>query len=157
MIGIISRTLVDLYTGYLAERISQQNYDKKLEAVCTQSRLVFASVNVHERDVTETSYEIVPPVAKANSFNGIVDDELDFDSERMTFMVTRMICTACCDIGVERIRSLPVPKALWWRNDAKIPDGCPICHKILYTKGKTRYPLHSSPLSDDAFDGSWEP
>lgn len=133
----MSGTLAELYTLYLKEapRLAP---DPPTEQ---RANIVPTSVLMHERDAMATEYKISSPQHHMLYYDE--DDEDDehtpeIDGAVAFFVITRNPCMKPCCIfaGKERAKELPVPSALRWRNDAKIPDACPVCHKVLFLKNK---------------------
>lgn len=76
--------------------------------------------------------------------------------DEITLIVSRSVCSTCCKITDEEMKDLPAPEELWWKNDIKTPDDCPICHKVLFHKGgpSPKRPmvipmLPTAPMDDD--------
>jgi hypothetical protein len=92
-------------------------------------------VTVHEADLDAKSYRVRPPV----SDGGDPSDSEDADTEavpvkeRKIYFMTRMRCTHCAsdnsrsDVG-------ELPEYITWGDEKNVPDGCPICRKVLFKK-----------------------
>jgi hypothetical protein len=54
---------------------------------------------------------------------------------KVILIITRSLCTSsCCRFSDKEAAKLNSPTSLWWKNDRKVPDDCPICHKVLFHK-----------------------
>lgn len=136
-----SKTLAVVYAQYLE---SPRN-------ACSLQRIpqvMLTSVLVHERDAKAGIHEIPRPKIPA------VCDDSDNDDSRfgrpdltwLMFVVTRRLCmSSCCTIvRTERVKELLVPNALRWRTHMKVPDACPVCHKVLFLKTRRNHGQHTS-------------
>ncbi|KAH9863091.1 hypothetical protein IAQ61_009368 [Plenodomus lingam] len=168
----MSSALAELYARYIKET-SERGPSLRMHR---RPNLVSVSVRVHERDAMASEYKIPSPRPHPSYYNNEDEDEdeeeeekdedddqkLDNDLSMLFFVITRTPCMSpCCVVaGKERTKRLPVPRAVRWRNDEKVPDGCPVCHKVLFLKSEADHRGYiSAPGNYDgwlAFAGSDE-
>lgn len=70
-----------------------------------------------------------------------MDDEDDVDHEatakeiaKSTMIVVRSYCHSCLPDESDA----PIPTELTWKPLEKVPDDCPLCHKILFKKASAQ-------------------
>jgi hypothetical protein len=76
---------------------------------------------------------------------------------KITLVITRTFCSSCCQISDKEAADLETPTKLWWKNDRKVPDDCPICYKILFHKGiqpPRRSQLENIETDEESEDGA---
>ncbi|KAH7402889.1 hypothetical protein BKA66DRAFT_564777 [Pyrenochaeta sp. MPI-SDFR-AT-0127] len=133
--ALLARKLAVIYASFQAST-SSTNLDK-FETPSKPSHLVHASMVVHTKDLLGTSYEINPPgLVYVLVGNELEEHELELDTQTLVPIIVRSICNECCEISEEAAREVSIPESLWWRNDVNTPDDCPLCHKILFKKGR---------------------
>ncbi|KAF1842279.1 uncharacterized protein K460DRAFT_398304 [Cucurbitaria berberidis CBS 394.84] len=127
--NLLAQKLAGIFTAFS----KQQNSSLKCkEAPIHRTATVKVSVVVHTQDIVKTSYKIAPPLTSILFYDKNSQDTVD--TEKFTWIVIRSTCQKCCKIKEEDAKDLPTPEELWWSNDAKTPDDCPLCHKILFKK-----------------------
>lgn len=99
-----------------------------------------AFISIHAGKPPSSSYDIVTP----RNWRDPEYDESDEDEEddadtfvkKTNFLVYRRACDLCCrgkhDDKSLDMENLPAIEMLSWRETRQIPDGCPLCHKVLF-------------------------
>lgn len=113
------------------------------------TEFVHTSAVIHKQSIKATSYQIETPHMFRNSSDESEDDMSTPDVEATTFVINRSLCMKNCDIDEEDAKDLPNPKFLWWKDGQKVPDACPICHKVLFKSGRAKYNDPWTPMIAD--------
>ncbi|CAN9468462.1 unnamed protein product [Alternaria alternata] len=121
-----------------------------------------AHISVHKKNPKQSSFRIESlDRFLAHSLHEATGDDSDAEDEksdhvsdallsRLFPIISRKMCEHCCTEQTTVPSSVPVPTSLWWKDSRKIPDDCPICHKILFHKD---HPFQPSPKSDCEITG----
>jgi hypothetical protein len=121
-----------------------------------------AHISVHKKNPKQSSFRIESldrflahsPHEATGDDSDAGDEKSDHVSDallsRLFPIISRKMCEHCCTEQTTVPSSVPVPTSLWWKDSRKIPDDCPICHKILFHKD---HPFQPSPKSDCEITG----
>jgi hypothetical protein len=87
-------------------------------------------VRIHKHTMADTSHVITPPWVPDH----LEEEEVDEDTTtsgiaKSIFVVERTYCNKCID-GTKSTAA--TPSELTWKSRDKIPDDCPLCHKVLF-------------------------
>lgn len=153
--------LAQVYSDYLKCCITPEVLGDQETAV-ERRYLIPTDIYVHKRNAQQSSYQVesldryVSLAFQQDNEGSDTDHDEDFLPDSVQFrklfpVIIRKICTDCC-ITSTQIGStltppgppliptpLTNPTSLWWRNTPKIPDGCPICHRVLFRKDNARH------------------
>ncbi|KAL1796165.1 hypothetical protein ACET3X_004705 [Alternaria dauci] len=136
-----------IYSEYLKQRAATEEPEETETTL--QQYFVNARIRVHKKNSKQSSFRIESlDRYVAHILQGLEDDDSDAGDEesntqndvllRSLFpIITRKMCEACCTEDSTVPSSVPVPTSLWWKDSRKIPDDCPICHKVLFHKGNS--------------------
>lgn len=132
VINLLAWKMAKIYAEFCKFCKENMNAGHKYAEPTRRSWLFHISINVHSYDMAKTSYEVPPGLARSLVFEH--DEDANY-FDKATWIVIRSLCTDCCMLENMDAKFPSAPKALWWRSDAKTPDSCPLCHKILFEKG----------------------
>jgi hypothetical protein len=117
---------------------------------------VDAHISIHKKNPRQVSFRIGSlDQFLAHSQDDAASDDSDAEDEdsdhvsgtllsRLFPIISRKMCEHCCTEHTTVPSSIPVPTSLWWKDSRKIPDDCPICHKVLFHKAHLFQPSRNS-------------
>jgi hypothetical protein len=143
-IAALARRLRKLYRSYLAEKpVSQDAKEESTIPENDEPDICTAAVEMHKDNSKWASLMIQHPDTGHAGFNSESDDGNDddemIDYTRKTFVISRKSCNNCYKSKKE-MKSWVAPKSIFWKNDDKMPDDCPLCHKVLFNKDQAGSP-----------------
>jgi len=101
----------------------------------TLTNVISVSAVVHEVDLGAKGYKVPMPYVLAA--NPDISDDEDTDNasndERRVFFLTRTRCTKCATSDTT-LDFYELPEYITWTDIKNVPDGCPICQKVLFKK-----------------------
>jgi hypothetical protein len=109
----------------------------------TFTNIVNVLATVHDRDLDSRGYNVAMPYLLGGNPDDS-DDESSEDpliEERKTFFLTRTRCTKCAT-SAETPGFHGLPEFITWKDVKNVPDGCPICQKVLFTKSDQKVRPH---------------
>ncbi|KAF1828855.1 hypothetical protein BDW02DRAFT_651777 [Decorospora gaudefroyi] len=165
-IRTLSLELARIYSEYQSHIDPAEEHRQEAHEIQERPRFMPTSITVHESDINNTSHKVNPLDRHLSLMFGdgedIDDDDDDNDSNsndqnekqlnKLTLIITRNVCTSCCTIKDDEVATLKPPETLWWQNDRKVPDDCPVCHKVLFHKDGRSFLQFSMPLPDHGVD-----
>ncbi|RII22451.1 hypothetical protein CUC08_Gglean000075 [Alternaria sp. MG1] len=117
---------------------------------------VDAHISIHKKNPRQSSFRIgsLDRFLAHSQDDGTGDDSDAEDEEsdhvsgtllsRLFPIISRKMCEHCCTEHTTVPSSIPVATSLWWKDSRKIPDDCPICHKVLFHKAHLFQPSRNS-------------
>jgi hypothetical protein len=102
--------------------------------------IVHVSATVHRKDVDAKGYTVPQPHVYVEDFVGADEDEDASDGSKLeskTFFLTRTRC-ANCVTAEEEAHFERLPEYITWTDSRSVPDGCPVCQKVLFKKAGSR-------------------
>ncbi|KAB2098974.1 hypothetical protein AG0111_0g12844 [Alternaria gaisen] len=145
-----SRVYSEYMRHYGTEKESEQSETYR------EQYFVDAHISVHEKNPKQSFFRIESsnrflahsPDDATGDDSDAEDEESDYVSgtllSRLFPVISRKMCEHCCTEHTIVPPSVPVPTSLWWKDSRKIPDDCPICHKILFHKNRPFQPSRNS-------------
>ncbi|KAH8710203.1 hypothetical protein GQ44DRAFT_714546 [Phaeosphaeriaceae sp. PMI808] len=126
--ALLSRKLANVYAEYL-ENMSQADAGETAES---GMRVTHITLRIHAHNFEDSSYEIESPMGVKFGEDDESDGEQDVDDmTNCTFVIGRSFCVTCCSDEI-RNKALKTVTELHWFGHASSPDGCPVCHKVLF-------------------------
>jgi hypothetical protein len=102
---------------------------------------VHISIAIHELDIDAKYYNVQPPFVDGGdpSDSEYADEEAEAPpvKDRKIYFITRMRCTHCASDNGRSDVGEP-PEYITWSDEKNVPDGCPICRKVLFKKQAKR-------------------
>jgi hypothetical protein len=103
--------------------------------------IVHVAATIHKGDLDAKGYVVPQPHIYTAGIPGDSDEDDDDASdgsrssfEGKTFFLTRNRCAECAEPdGPSGFHGLP--EYITWTDSKNVPDGCPICQKVLFKKG----------------------
>jgi hypothetical protein len=145
MIALLAKQLKGIYRAYLAAKPSMKNASDA--ALPTQERFAMweTEVVIHESNADKSSLNVAPPrrirYSAAGPHTGEDDDD-EINSAARTLIISRIACIGCFEAESKKKKKLPGLKSVSWNNVSKIPDDCPLCHRVLFRKQVSSLPDH---------------
>ncbi|KAG9189915.1 hypothetical protein G6011_06783 [Alternaria panax] len=139
-----------IYSEYLKDRTRTEEPGSEQKAASSRQNFVSANISVHNKNPNPLSFEIASLDRFLAYAYQVEEDNSDLDGDEsdtsddvilanLFLVITRNMCGTCHPKDVTVLpNSVPDPVSLWWTSSRKIPDDCPICHKILFHKGSNR-------------------
>ncbi|KAJ4357411.1 uncharacterized protein N0V89_001986 [Didymosphaeria variabile] len=117
-----------------------------IEQYLSHSPVFLLTAIVHEKSLGAKGIEVIQPCSYEHIGTQDMDeDESDedglVDSDRApavfagkTVLLKRKTCKKCCAKSTSLSSPLPTPEYVFWQDNKKVPDDCPICRRILFKK-----------------------
>ena len=151
--SMLGAELSRVYSGYVRHYGTETELEQS--ETYREQYFVDAHISVHEKNPKQSSFRIESlDRFLAHSPDDATGDDSDAEVEesdqvsgallsRLFPIVSRKMCEHCCTEHTTIPPSVPVPILLWWKDSRKIPDDCPICHKMLFHKDHPFQPSSS--------------
>lgn len=142
---MLARKLAIVYAEYQKRTPDQKHLQPGGEVPDQVTQTCHRSVRVHAKGASNHSYRIAPPMQPHYDDYDDDGDDLEHEKElglsKTTVIFTRYNCKKCNPAEEHSpTATLPTPTELWWQNYSKVPDGCPLCHKVLFLRGNSSSP-----------------
>ncbi|KAF2877202.1 hypothetical protein BDV95DRAFT_601618 [Massariosphaeria phaeospora] len=107
-----------------------------------------SNITVHKHDMAASYYEVAVP--HLWGLHGHYDTDSEGNESYPSnptglLWIERTICRKCCFRGDEaeelarrNMVTGTLPDCIGWKDSRKIPDGCPICHRVLFKRAAPR-------------------
>ncbi|CAN9171051.1 unnamed protein product [Alternaria alternata] len=158
--SMLGAELSRVYSEYMRHHGTEREPEQS--ETYREQHFVDAHISVHKQNPKQSSFRIESldrflahsPDDATGDDNDAEDEESDHVSDallsRLFPIISRKMCEHCCIEHTTVPPSIPAPTSLWWKDSRKIPDDCPICHKILFHKD---HPFQPSRNSDCEISG----
>ncbi|CAN9283109.1 unnamed protein product [Alternaria alternata] len=142
--SILGAELSRVYSEYMRHHGTEKEPEQS--ETYREQHFLDAHISVHKKNPKQSSFRIESlDRFLAHSPDDATGDDSDAEGEesdhvsgtilsRLFPIISRKMCEHCCTEHTTVPPSVPVPTSLWWKDSRKIPDDCPICHKILFHK-----------------------
>jgi hypothetical protein len=136
--ALLATKLAEVYIQYAEAGAPSISANEKADDEDGPIPVFHTIINVHTEDRNEVSYKIPPPM-----YGMLVDESDDDASEasetdgiRRVLLIQRASCRAPCCAAKQVDGALPAIHEVTWLDEVKVPDHCPVCHRILFFKSR---------------------